>query len=161
MQLLSMATNPPATARVCAQELLDTLPPMMRFIRKHMRTNRSKGLSVAQFRALCFLRNMPDQNLSAVADFLGASLPTASRIVSGLVSKGFVHRCERSKDRRCVKLGLTPKGRTAMDSARLATIPRLADEIDRLEADQRAQLFAALQALRSLFAPELNSVVPE
>src|ERR1700759_5257828 len=120
MQLLSMATNPPATSKVCAQELLDALPPVMRFVRKHMRSHRSKGLSVPQFRALCLFRTVPDANLSAVADFLGASLPTTSRIVCGLVTKGFVHRCERTKDRRCVKLSLPPKGRAAMENARIA-----------------------------------------
>src|ERR1700722_18906154 len=124
MQLLSLASNPPATAKVCAQELLDSLPPVMRFVRKLMRSHRSKGLSVPQFRALCLFRTVPDANLSAVADFLGASLPTTSRIVSGLVTKGFVHRhrSDQSKDRRCVKLSLTPKGRAAMENARVATI---------------------------------------
>lgn len=158
MQLLSLATNPPATSKVCAQELLDTLPPVMRFVRKHMRTNRSKGLSVPQFRAMCLFRTVPDANLSAVADFLGASLPTTSRIVSGLVSKGFVHRSERSKDRRCIKLSLTAKGKAALENARMVTIQQLGMVIDRLESDQRAQLFAAMQSLRMLFVPVVNSI---
>lgn len=157
MQLLSEATNSPSAVS-CAEELLDTLPVVMRFVRKYMRSHRSKGLSVPQFRAMCLLRNTPDANLSAVADFLGASLPTTSRIVSGLVSKGFVHRCARSKDRRCVKLGLTAKGRAAMDTARQATIRRLDIELHRLADDQRQELLGAMQSLRTLFSPDLQLV---
>src|SRR3954467_6157218 len=100
MQLLSKATNrlDPESPQRCASEILDALPPVMRFVRKHMRSHRTKGLSLPQFRTLALLRSVPSANLSAVAEFLGASLPTASRIVSGLVSKRLLQRHEHSDD---------------------------------------------------------------
>src|SRR4051812_50176626 len=113
MQLLSYAIIAHATPDDCAEALLDVLPPVTRVVRRHMRSNKSRGLSLPRFRTLALLRAAPSANLSAVADFLGASLPTASRIVSGLVAKGFVVRREHADDRRPGGLGATPPGAPA------------------------------------------------
>src|SRR5947207_9419515 len=126
MQLLSDATNVAVSPETCAEQLLDALPPVMRVVRKHMRSHRSKGLSLPQFRTVGLLRAAPAVNLSAVADILGASLPTASRIVSGLVSRGFVNRKECPNDRRQVELALTNRGAAMIQSARSAARARLA-----------------------------------
>src|SRR3954453_22111166 len=110
MQLLPKLTISSPTPERCAEALLDALPPVMRVVRRHMRSHRSRGLSLPQFRTLAFLRAVRSANLSAVADFLGAAPPTASRIVSGLVGAGLVVRREHADDRRQVELALTPRG---------------------------------------------------
>src|SRR6476646_9132876 len=133
MQLLSATTNSPCQPDDCAAEMLDALPPVMRVVRKYMRSHRAAGLSVPQFRAMAFLRATPAAKLSAVAEFLGASMPTTSRIVSGLVAKGFVRRHERCKDRRCVDLALTQRGISVTDTARRATRTQLARELSALD----------------------------
>jgi DNA-binding MarR family transcriptional regulator len=138
--------------------MLDALPPVMRVVRKYMRSHRAAGLSVPQFRAMAYLRATPAAKLSAVADFLGASMPTSSRIVSGLVAKGLVKRCERTKDRRCVDLLLTPKGISVIDSALRATRAQLAKELSALNREQLREIFSGMQSLRSLFAPSMKIV---
>jgi len=156
MQLLSQATKSPAHPARCAEEMLDALPPVMRFVRKHMRSQRAHGLSVPQFRAMVFLRTAPDAKLAAVAEFLGASMPTTSRIVSGLVARGFVSRCEGSKDRRCVKLVLTTRGRSVAEKATRATRARLARELASLGDAERNAILMGMKSLRSLFSPVLR-----
>src|SRR2546423_12526881 len=99
MQLLPKLMIAPATSERCAEALLDALPPVMRVVRRQMRSHRSRGLSLAQFRTLALLRAARSANLSAVADFFGGSLPTASRVVSGFVGKGFVARRAGAEDR--------------------------------------------------------------
>jgi DNA-binding MarR family transcriptional regulator len=163
MQLLSVATKRTAAGsavspRACAEELLDALPPVMRFVRKHMRSHRAKGLSVPQFRTLALLRSAPATNLSAVAEFLGSSLSTTSRIVSGLVEKGFIRRCERAGDRRNVELALTPRGAAAVETSRRATMAQLAGELATLNESDRTILLRAMQSLHTLFAPGLRRV---
>src|SRR6476620_5147991 len=113
----------------CARVVLDALPPVMRFVRKHMRSHRSRALSLPQFRALCLLYSAPAANLSAVADFLSASLPTTSRIVSGRVAKGLIERRESPSDRRQVELKLTPRGAAVMKTSREVTQDRLAERL--------------------------------
>src|SRR5438105_4236858 len=110
MQQLLDATIPTGDASHCAAVLLDALPSVMWFVRNHMRRRRARGLSVPQFRTLVLLRRNPSAPLSAVAEHLGCSLPTASRLVTGLVSKGLISRRTGSGDRRQLALELTDKG---------------------------------------------------
>ncbi len=141
--------------------MLDALPPVMRVVRKHMRSHRAHGLSVPQFRALAYLRTTPAAKLLMVAEFLGASMPTTSRIVSGLVAKGFVRRCERNGDRRCVDLALTPRGVTVMEKARSAARAQLAEELAGLGEAQRQAVLLGMQSLRMLFLPSVRLVSAE
>ncbi len=156
MQLLSSTTKFESLADACAEELMDALPPVMRFVRFHMRSHRAQGLSVPQFRAMAFLRTVPGAKLSAVAEFLGASMPTTSRLVSGLVSRGLVKRCERNGDRRCVGLALTPRGVSATEKARAATRSQLSKELAGLSEEERNALLSGMKSLRSLFVPTLR-----
>ena len=90
MQLLS-AANKSSGGNTCAQEVLEAAPSLVWYIRLHMRKHR-EGLSVPQFRALVKVRDVPAVSLSSVADHLGASMPTASRIVGKLVQRGLLMR---------------------------------------------------------------------
>src|ERR1700685_2433550 len=84
----------------CASLILDVVPPIARTIRKMMRQHRLAGLSVPQFRALGLLSVSPQASLSCVAESIGSSLPAASRMIDGLVSKKLVGRKECCHDRR-------------------------------------------------------------
>src|SRR4051795_4173080 len=109
MQLLLDASKTLSSAEGCAANLLDALPSVMWFVRQNMRSRRSQGLSVPQFRVLVLLHRFPETSLSVVSEHLGSTLPTASRIVGGLVGKGLVARRSCSEDRRQVALQLTEK----------------------------------------------------
>jgi DNA-binding MarR family transcriptional regulator len=160
MQLLPESINDLSTAQRCAERLLNSLPPMIRFVRKHMRPHRSKQLSILQFRTLALLRSAPAANLSAVAEFLAASLPTASRVVTSLVSKGLVTRRECESDRRQVELMLTARGVASMDKARQSTQDQLARELVALSPADQVVLERALELLHAVFAPGLRSQSP-
>ena len=90
MQSLPLATNR-HSAGDCATDLLDSVPPVIWFIRRQMRDHRH-GLSLPQLRVLAKVHSQPTASLSAVAEHVGASLPTASRLVNGLVAKGLLAR---------------------------------------------------------------------
>jgi DNA-binding MarR family transcriptional regulator len=150
MQQLAPLNNS-SIADKCAAGVLDALPPVVRIVRSHMRSHRNRGLSLSQFRALAFLRAVRVANLSTVADFLNTTLPTASRIVSGLVSKGFLFRRESTSDRRQVDLAVTAKGAAMMESARQATQAMLAKELATLNASDLKAVHHAMRILHSVF----------
>ena len=154
MQLLQGATKPSISDDACARELLDTVPMGMRVIRRHMRRHRS-GLTVPQFRALCYLTTAPGTSLSAVADFVGLSLPAMSRLVDGLVDKGLMQRRPCSDDRRQVRLSITPPGEAAVTEARQLAQARLAEAVAPLTQPQRAALMGTMALLREIFALDL------
>src|SRR3954469_12118259 len=137
MQVLSRASNGvpaaatataamSAAASQCARTMLDGMPAVMWFIRREMRRQRTCGLSVPQFRALCLLDRYPTASLSLVAEHLGSAQPSASRLITGLVTRGFVERKESDQDRRQVELLLTSRGKTVLEKAREATRERVA-----------------------------------
>jgi DNA-binding MarR family transcriptional regulator len=130
--------------------MLDALPPVMWHIRKAMRSHRG-GLSMPQFRAMVMIRNEPSTSLSTVADHLALSLPTTSRIVTGLVEKGFLKRGGCVEDRRQCSLGITGRGQTVLDAAWSAAQQSLAEELVRFNPRQRVAVAGAANLLKSVF----------
>lgn len=153
MQSLHSASNL-TTAADCAREVLDVVPAVIRPLRRQMRSHRA-GLSIPQFRALCFVERYDGSSLSAVAEHLDLSLPTVSRMINGLVERGYMQRRSSDDDRRHVSLSVRPKGQAVMRQARTATQDYFADQFQNLSADQREALCAAMNALREVFQQDM------
>ncbi len=152
MQRLSVTTNgAAASADRCAAALLDALPAVMWFIRRDMRQRRAAGLSVPQFRVLAHLRRCPAASLYTVAEKLGSSLPTISRIVSGLVAHGLVSRQECAADRRRLSLCLTKRGEAVLETAWSGTQAAVAEKLAQLPEADRETLARALLVLNEVF----------
>jgi DNA-binding MarR family transcriptional regulator len=99
-----------STDERCAREIMETVPVVMRFIRKEMRRQGSSFLSVPQLRTLVYLDRCPGTDLSGVADHLGVTPATASAVVKRLVHQGLVKRKAHPHKRRHVVLTLTRSG---------------------------------------------------
>ena len=117
MQQLAGETIMPPSLSECAEQLLEVTPLIMRRIRAEMRRRTMPGLSVPQFRALNYLRQHPGASLNVVAEHLGLTPPTASKLIQKLVADRVVARRVAS-DRRRVCLSLTHSGITALSAAR-------------------------------------------
>lgn len=161
MQLLRQTTNRRQKSSRSAQsaaELLDVMPPVMWFIRHHMRRHRSANLQVPHFRTLALLDRFPTASLSLVAEHLGSSLPTASRMVSCLVSRKLIRRDESSSDRRQVSLRLTREGQTILEGCRRMTRAALAEQLADFSDEEHEALDTVVRALKRVFVsePEAN-----
>jgi len=145
-----MTTSPDA----CAQEILEVVPIVMRTIRAEMRRHRTADLSVPQFRTLAFIDRKADASLSDVADHIGLTLPSMSKIVEGLVVRKFVTRQTSATDRRRMTLALTARGLTALQASRDATRACLAEDLADLTERQRDTIAQAMEILRPVFTPQ-------
>jgi MarR family transcriptional regulator for hemolysin len=143
------------TADTCARDVLDVVPLVMRAIRHEMRSHRT-DLSVPQFRTLAFIRNHEGTSLSAVAENIGLTLPTMSKLVEGLVQRKLVTRELAAHDRRCVTLTLTETGLSTMRAAREATLTYLAQQLDMLPDSDRQVISQAMKLLRVGFTPGVS-----
>ncbi len=141
----------PTTPQDCAQALLDSLPPVMWFIRRQMRRHRQAGLSVPQFRILVLLNRQAHASLTCICEHLGCTAPTASRLVTGLVRLGLIERCTSADDRRQIALALTPRGQAALQASRQATVLHLSRPVAELSPRQRQVVVEAMDLLRPLF----------
>ena len=104
-------------------------------------------VTLTQYRSLVVLASRGPQGVAALAEELAVTPSTVSRLCDRLVRKGLVRRREDRRDRRAVRLALTPAGRSLVDAVtarRRTEIARLLEEIP--EEAQRSMV----QALRAL-----------
>jgi DNA-binding MarR family transcriptional regulator len=116
-------------------------------IRGELRERRPAGLSIGQFRLLHLLHR-DAASPSDIADDLGVSVPAVSKMVDGLVERGFVGRAPHAADRRRLSLALTPAGAAVVKEARKGLERRMAEALSGLSAADAAKLATALGLLR-------------
>jgi len=136
----------------CAHDLMDTAPTIMQAIRVEMRSGRSSDISIPQFRTLGFIQRNPDSSLSNLADHLGLTLPSVSKLVDGLVKQRLVLRQESKSDRRCLTLALTQTGLSIVNSARASAQANLAEKLSALSVSELETIDRAMNLLRPIFA---------
>jgi DNA-binding MarR family transcriptional regulator len=138
----------------CAHGLMDTAPQIMQAIRVEMRRGRGSDISIPQFRSLAFIQRNPDSSLSSLAEHLGLTLPSVSKLVDGLVKQKLVIRQESTTDRRCLTLVLTQAGASIVNSARTGAQTNLAKKLDSLSNDELETIYQAMQLLRPIFVSQ-------
>ena len=136
----------------CTRELMDTAPQIVQSIRVEMRRGRGADLSIPQFRTLRFIQRNPDTSLSGLADNLGLTLPSVSKLVDGLVKQELVFREESSIDRRCLTLKLTQEGESIVNSARNAAQADLAKKLGSLSEEDLEKIRLAMEILCNIFS---------
>jgi DNA-binding MarR family transcriptional regulator len=142
-----------ATPQDCASELLEVVPMVMRAMRAEVRGHRAPELSLPQFRALAFIGRNEGAMLSDVANFLGLSLPAASKLVEGLVAAKFTVRRQDTLDRRKISLRLSPSGRVKYEAILTHARAFLSRTVEHLTEAQRMEILAAMHTLRTIFQP--------
>ena len=104
-------------------------------------------VTLTQYRSLVVLASRGPQGVASLAEALGVTPPTASRLCDRLVRKALVRRRTDRSDRRHVRVALTPAGRRLVDivtERRRAEITALVSSID---AAARPSLAAGLRQL--------------
>lgn len=139
--------------KICARELMEIPPQIVQSIRVEMRQGRGSDLSIPQFRTLRFIQIHADSSLSNLADHLGLTLPSVSKLVDGLVKQELVLRQEAASDRRCLALLLTPAGEAIVNLAREAAQAKLAETLGSLSETELETIGRAMDLLRPLFTP--------
>src|SRR5512133_2252481 len=138
----------------CARELMDVTPQIVQAIRVEMRRGRGSELSVPQFRTLRFIQVHEDSTLSSIAEHLGLTLPSVSKLVDGLVKQELAIRQESASDRRCLSLALTPAGESIVNSARASAQARLVEKLSCLSPDELEVIYKSMELLRPIFASQ-------
>jgi DNA-binding MarR family transcriptional regulator len=114
---------------------------------------RHEPCTVPQFRALLYVDRHAGANLSAVADFLGLTLPSASRLIDQMVKHDLLMRQLDPEDRRRMTLRMTPRGVVLLKNAQDAMRRQLASILDTLADAEIAVLERALGLLHVSFPP--------
>ena len=108
------------------------------------------GVSPVQLRALTALRQMGEANLAQLAEDIGITVSTASRLVDRLVGAEWVHRAPSEINRREISLTLSGEGKRLLRRYDRRRVVLLKDCLERLPADRRDAVVAALTDLTRL-----------
>jgi DNA-binding MarR family transcriptional regulator len=154
MQQFHKETSAPTPELECAVLLMEVIPRVMHRIRREMRSHRTPGLSVPQFRTLTYLYRNEGASLSEVAEHMGLKLPSTSRNIDVLVARKLVIRRALAHDRRYISLRLSVHELTELIRAQRLIEARLAKMLAVLGPRQKAGIVAALETLPPLFAWE-------
>jgi len=142
------------SATESARQVLEVVPAVMRGIRALMRESAKRKLSVPQFRTLGFINHHRGASLSDVAEHIGLTLPSMSKLVDGLVERKLIVRSGHADDRRRITLELTSRGCALWESARESTQASLVEKLSTLNENDRATVVRAMRILQPLFAHE-------
>jgi DNA-binding MarR family transcriptional regulator len=140
------------SAAQCAQGVLEVVPTVMRYIRAQMRAHRGAGLSVPQLRALLFVNRHQGAALGSLAEHLGLTPPSTSKLVEELVKRGLLERETSPADRRRLQLGVSPAGKRLLETVLKETHGRLSAALAGLGPGELLSVSQGLRALRSCFA---------
>jgi len=135
----------------CARELLDVMPLIMQDLRRTMRSQSAPDLRVPELRSLAFLRHNPGSNLTDLAEYIGVSLPSMSKLVDTLTYRGFIERTPDAQDRRRVRLGLTEPGHAILAKAREAVKASFAAKLAGLGPQDVELVTGSMRLLHTLF----------
>ena len=105
------------------------------------------GLTQSQVELLRLVGRQPGISVREAAQELALVPNTASTLVSKLVADGMLVRSVDPDDRRVGRLRLTEPAQQIADESRAARRATLAEVLDQLDADDRADLARGLQVL--------------
>jgi DNA-binding MarR family transcriptional regulator len=105
------------------------------------------GLSPVQLRALTALRARPSANLAQLAEDLGVTVSTASRLVDRLVAVDWVRRRPSERTRREISLTLTDSGTAVLQEYDDHRVASLRECLDTLVPDRRVAVVNSLAEL--------------
>jgi DNA-binding MarR family transcriptional regulator len=100
-------------------------------------------LTAPQLAALEFVSG--PRTISAVASFLGLSLPATSQMIQKLVHRGLVRRSESVSDRREKTVVLSARGKALLEKISTARAARFAASISVLPARSATRLKSAVR----------------
>jgi DNA-binding MarR family transcriptional regulator len=136
-------------ARQCATTVMDTFHTMMRTVGSEARKRSSTDLSMQQFRAMKTIQLHEGASLSILSEHLGATLSASSKLIDGLVERGYVRRQNAEDDRRRLILALTDPGQQALGTVHMELIACLTEKLTGLTAGECGIMNLAMDVLRS------------
>ena len=109
----------------------------------------AEEVTLTQYRTLVVLASRGPQNLAGLAEAVGVTPATATRMCDRLVRKDLIRRRTERDDRRQLRVALTARGRSLVDAVTGRRRQEIARIMSEIPAEQQAILVQALGRLAS------------
>lgn len=115
------------------------------------------GITVAQCHALLEIGKRGKITLVDLAAVLGLDTSTLSRTIDGMVKSGLVERQANPKDRRCLNIVLTRRGKTVFNDVNCTFDSFYAEIFAGIPAEKQAQIAESIDLLAGALANSNSS----
>lgn len=142
---------------------MTVFPLIMRALEPEREKYWGETINFPQFRALFFLRDNERVNLSLLADFLGMTVSSTSKLVDALMQRGWLTSETPSTDRRFKLLLLTASGEEEIRKFRESILTSLSERMQAISDHECQIVLLAMNILGSVFAKPhvLNQKIAE
>ena len=147
---MARARSAPDAAEV-ADQIHAAAIRLLRFVRKE---DVAAGIGAPQLSALSVLVFQGPQALTELAVAEQVRLPTMSRLIADLETRGLVARKPDRFDRRISRISATAKGRTLLEEGRRRRLSRLVAALGNLPPSGLSEISAAAKAIMQAIARE-------
>ena len=120
------------------------------------RTAQTPTVPPAQLRVLSIIAGNRHTNMSRLAEALDVVPSSASRLCDRLEAAGLLRRVPDPRDRREVRLMLTPSARRLLDQIRERRRAALAEVLDRMPSAAREELLRSLKSFAEAAEPSAS-----
>jgi len=109
----------------------------------------NNGVLLAELKCLRLFETNNKINNKFIANYLNMSQSRSTRIVDGLVKKGYLIREEKPEDRRNIEVALLKKGKILTNKLKKDYINLHSTILDKIDKSQHNSLIAAMENLNS------------
>lgn len=142
------------------QRMTALLPQMIRGFARRESNYLSKGkISIPQLGVLEHLSSRKEAPMHELASLLDVTRPAATGLVDRLIAQGLVTRRGDPKDRRVVRVSVTPKGRKVLDNIWTQKRRMLQEVFGQVSPSARAQYLATLEQVVKILGKGVLSLL--
>ena len=134
-----------------SNSILETSPRIVKFLREQMRKLAKDELTVPKFRVLLKLVRESTITHQEVAEWMGITAPTLTRMVDTLVKRKLVKRIKDNKDLRRTLLSATPAGQKLHQLYREEAQKQLLLKMKNLSAEEKEKIADGFTILAGVF----------
>lgn len=132
-----------------AESIIENIPLVTRLLRRQMRSHVKNQLTIPQFRLLLRLSQQPSSQ-SELAEWLGVTAPTMSKMIDSLLKNKMLTRQYQEKDRRKQKIELTIVGKKLIQKQQKFATKMFLKKIEKLTKNEKEKLKDGLEILIKL-----------
>lgn len=134
-----------------SKRLTSLLPNIIRgFLRKQSDELAKGKISIPQYLTLDYIYTNAEQKMSKLAKVMAVSLPAMSGLIERLHKLGMVRRNYDPRDRRIVKIALTPKGKEVVVKIRTQRERIISNVFGKISAREREEYLHILTKIHNV-----------
>ena len=139
-----------------SRRMIELMPQCIRGFSRYEHNYLSRGeITIPQLRTLEYLSRIDGCLMNEIASHLGISRPAATGLVDRLIAQGLAAREYDDKDRRVIKIKISPKGKKIVANIWDQKRRSFAKVFSMISAQERTQYIQIMEKIANVLAQKI------